>query len=176
MIFVTNKIKNYSKSISIAIAIILALFLPCLAQAAQGEEAAAINAFKTFVKYAQTQEGRAWNYFTAESQDLFAQMSADAVLADADGQALMQKEGLSRQDLVRLIKVELAKPNSEMAKACWTEASKYFPTEDVSNVELTAVVSGNTAIIRGPGSATSLTMIKENGQWKVDALSAMEQQ
>ena len=68
------------------------------------------------------------------------------------------------------------KPNSEMAKACWTEASKYFPTEDVSNVELTAVVSGNTAIIRGPGSATSLTMIKENGQWKVDALSAMEQQ
>lgn len=175
MIFVTNKIKKLCQIISIVAVIVFSLFLPCLAQAAQGEEAAAINAFKTFVKYAQIQDGRAWNYFTAQSQNLFIEMSVDAAVSDPNMKALMQKEGMSRQDLMQLIKIELANPNSEMAKACWVEASKYFPTEDVSNVKMTAVVSGNTAIIRGPGSATSLTMIKENGQWKVDAFSIMEQ-
>lgn len=175
MIFVTNKIKKLCQIISIVAVIVFSLFLPCLAQAAQGEEAAAINAFKTFVKYAQMQDGRAWSLFTAQSQNLFIEMSVDAAVSDPNMKALMQKEGMSRQDLVQLIKVELANPNSEMAKACWAEVSKYFPTEDVSNVKLTAVVSGNTAIIRGPGSATSLTMIKENGQWKVDAMSVMGQ-
>ena len=168
----------FSKKISSALAIGLFLLtmLFCVvpsAQAAQGDEAAAINAFKTFVKYAQTQDGRAWGYFTAQSQNFFAEMSADAFMADANGQALMQQEGLSRQDLVQLIKMELAKPNSDMAKACWAEASKYFPTEDVSNVELTATISGNKAVISNPEGSGTLTMIKENGQWKVDALSVM---
>lgn len=169
---------NKKISSALAVGLFLLAMLFCIApsaQAAQGEEAAAINAFKTFVKYAQTQDGRAWGCFTAQSQSLFAEMSADAVLADANGQALMQQEGLSRESLVQLIKIELAKPDSEMAKACWAEASKYFPTEDVSNVELTATISGNKAIISSPGSSSSLTMIKENGQWKVDVLSVMGQ-
>lgn len=171
------------KKISSALAIVLCLlavlfsFAPSTraAQAKQSEEAAAIEAFKTFVKYAQTQDGRAWSLFTAQSQNLFIEMSVDAAVSDPNMKALMQKEGMSRQDLVQLIKVELANPNSEMAKACWAEASKYFPTEDISNVEFTAVISGNTATISSPGSSGSLTMIKENGQWKVDAMSVMGQ-
>ncbi len=172
MIYKTKICRHF---ISIAMAIVISLFLPCLAQADQGEEAAAINAFKTFIKYAQVQDGRAWNLFTAQSQNLFVEMTVDSAMSDPDMSALMQKEGMSRQDLTQLIKIELANPNSEMAKACWAEASKYFPTEDVSNVNLTAVVNGNKAIIRGPESATSLTMIKENGQWKIDAMSVMGQ-
>ncbi len=123
----------------------------------------------------QIQDGRAWSLFTAQSQNLFIEMSVDAAVSDPNMKALMQKEGMSRQDLVQLMKVELANPNSEMAKACWAEASKYFPTEDISNVEFTAVISGNTATISSPGSSGSLTMIKENGQWKVDAMSVMGQ-
>lgn len=171
------------KKISSALAIVLCLlavlfsFAPSTraAQAKQSEEAAAIEAFKTFVKYAQIQDGRAWSLFTAQSQNLFIEMGVDAAVSDPNMKALMQKEGMSRQDLVQLMKVELANPNSEMAKACWAEASKYFPTEDISNVEFTAVISGNTATISSPGSSGSLTMIKENGQWKVDAMSVMGQ-
>lgn len=169
---------NRKISSALAIGLFLLTMLFCIApsaQADQNEEAAAINAFKTFIKYAQAQDGRAWNLFTAQSQNLFVEMSADAVMSDPDMNALMQKEGMSRQDLMQLIKIELANPNSEMAKACWAEVSKYLPTEDVSNVKLTAVISGNEATVRGPGSAASLTMIRENGQWKIDIMSVMEQ-
>lgn len=165
--------RRNGSALAVGLFLLALLFSVVPAQAAQGEEVAAVNAFKTFVKYVQIQDGRAWNLFTAQSQNLFIEMSVDAAVSDPNMKALMQKEGMSRQDLVQLIKVELANPNSEMAKACWAEASKYFPTEDISNVEFTSVISGNTATISSPDSSGSLTMIKENGQWKIDVLSVM---
>lgn len=165
--------RRNGSALAVGLFLLALLFSVVPAQAAQGEEVAAVNAFKTFVKYVQIQDGRVWNLFTAQSQNLFIEMSVDAAVSDPNMKALMQKEGMSRQDLVQLIKVELANPNSEMAKACWAEASKYFPTEDISNVEFTSVISGNTATISSPDSSGSLTMIKENGQWKIDVLSVM---
>ncbi|MGM9992747.1 MAG: hypothetical protein ACI376_07905 [Candidatus Bruticola sp.] len=163
-----NKKTVSSLVASLLFSLVLLLTAP-VAQASGADEAAALQSFKTFIKYLQNQDGRAWNLFSARTQGLILDISVEQAINDSRVQSMMKEQSISRQQLRELIKHELADPNSEASKACWSEVRQSLPVEALAQVDYQAVLKGNIVRISvGGGSAELFTMVKENGQWKLD--------
>ena len=172
--------KKISSALAIGLCLLAVLFsfAPSTraAQAKQSEEAAAIEAFITFVNYMQKQDTRAWNYISAQTQDWLLETRLKLLEAEPYFQKWMQQKGISRNELINYIKTEMATPESEIAKECWAVICRYFPQNETIDIELKAVINGDIAVISEPKDNTDdfVTMKKEKGQWKFDVFGMLE--
>ena len=109
------------KKISSALAIVLCLlavlfsFAPSTraAQAKQSEEAAAINTFKTFVKYVTTEDPRTFSIVSELTKAVTAEAAADVVMDNPQFREMCA--GMSRSDIVQELRAEFENPAQETA-------------------------------------------------------------
>lgn len=174
MIFVTNKIKKLCQIISIVAVIVFSLFLPCLAQAAQGEEAAAINAFKTFVKYVTTEDPRTFSMVSELTKAVTAEAAADVVMDNPQFREMCA--GMSRSDIVQELRAEFENPAQETASNFAKEMKAKLAVfgVDLEKLQYNVRLSGQTADLYGKDGKHYFVMVKENGQWKVGLIESFQ--
>ena len=171
MIYKTKICRHF---ISIAMAIVISLFLPCLAQAAQGEEAAAINAFKTFVKYINTEDPRAFSMISELTKVVTAEAAADMAMDNPQFKEICA--GMSRSDIVKELRAEFENPAQEMASNFAKEMKAKLAVfgVDLEKLQYNVRLSGQTADLYGKDGKHYFVMVKENGQWKVGLIESFQ--